>query len=146
MAYVDNKGKRIAPKHASRPAKKSKPPARNRPAFKPPSGDIASSGGDYGTRAAKNYSAKRAFRSAVRKTYAEQPTARRKQIAAASKRRPGPAAAAIRHEHSTRTAGARRSAGTDVLQGVLPGFGQARQQQKVINLSNLISSAHASSR
>jgi hypothetical protein len=140
MAYVGDNGKRIAPKHTSR----TKPPVRNAPHHvqTPPGGDIASSGGDYGTHKAKRYTASSAFRKSVRETYASQTPARRKQVSSGASNRPGPAAAAIRHEHTTRVAANRRAAGTNTPRGNIPGFGQAQQQRRSEAVINQILAAH----
>lgn len=139
MPYVDDRGKRTAPKHRSRKAAPPKPAHR---VVQFPHGDIASSGGDYGTRKAKAYSAGKAFRGAVRKTYSEQPTAVRKQIARASERRPGPAAAAIRHEHHTRTTANRRAAGTDRVTGIIPGLSEVARDKDIQDKVKLIQDIH----
>lgn len=86
------------PPAATKPKKK----ARRKPVVQAPAGDIASSGGDYGTTEAKKYEKKRAFRKAVRDTYKEQP--QRAKLAQAAKKTPGPAAKAIVHEHASRIA------------------------------------------
>jgi hypothetical protein len=140
VAYVGDNGKRIAPKHTSR----TKPPVRNAPHHvqTPPGGDIASSGGDYGTHKAKRYTASSAFRKSVRETYASQTPARRKQVSSGASNRPGPAAAAIRHEHTTRVAANRRAAGTNTPRGNIPGFGQAQQQRRSEAVINQILAAH----
>lgn len=136
MAYVSDSGKRLAPK--------AKPHSRNspHPVQTPPGGDIASSGGDYGTRKAKQYAATRTSRKAVRQTYVEQPAPRRKQIAAAVQHRPGPAAAAIRHEHISRVRANRRAAGTDRPSGVIPGLAQVQQQRRSQAVIALIQHLH----
>jgi hypothetical protein len=138
MAYVGDNGKRVAPKHRSRPARKPKPTP-----VKPPAGDIASSGGDYGTRKAKEYAATRASRRAVRQTYAEQPTARRQQISSASRNRPGPAAAAIRHEHRSRISSNQRSAGLTTPGSLVPGIGQVQQQRRSEHIARVIEHLHS---
>src|SRR3954466_2328201 len=144
MAYVGDTGKRTAPKRASRPARKSKPPTRNAPhsVQTPPGGDIASSGGDYGTHAAKRYSASHAFRQSVRQTYAAQTPKQRQQVSRGARHTPGPAAAVIRHEHTTRVAANRRAAGTNTPRGNIPGFGQVQQQRRSEAIINDILTAH----
>src|SRR5262249_29341368 len=88
------------------------------PRFKPPAGDVISSGGDYGTREAKGYSASAAFRHSVRSAYEAQPISRRRAVSAATRDGTGQAAAAIKHEHESRVARnlafARATAGRDV--------------------------------
>lgn len=141
MAYVSDTGKRTAPKRQS---PKAKPHARNAPhsVQTPPGGDIASSGGDYGTRQAKRYQASRAGRKAVRQTYTEQSPARRKQIATATKYMPDSISTAIQHEHISRTASDRHAAGLDRPRGLVPGLGQYEQQRKSQAITNLIQHLH----
>lgn len=150
MAYVSDSGKRTAPSRKSvqgkrRPAR-TKPPTHNapRPVQTPPGGDIASSGGDYGTRKAKQFAATRANRKAVRQTYAEQTPARRKQIATASQHRPGPAAAVVRHEHASRLIGnlanARANRSTFIPGATKEQYQQraAREQSAKLSVINLL--------
>src|SRR5436190_960870 len=118
MAYVGDNGKRVAPTRRSRPARK--PPAPPPRHVEPPHGDIACSGGDYGTRQAKGYTAKAAFRESVRKAYKAQPLPQRKAVSHAAASRPGPAAQAISHEHKSRIARNKEFARTAPL---LPGSG-----------------------
>src|SRR4051812_48841470 len=127
MAYVGDNGKRIAPTHRSRkakPAPRSKPPTSNAPrnVQTPPRGDIASSGGDYGTRKAKQYQVSRAGRKAVRDTYAEQTPKRRQQIAMSTKYLPDPVSTTIQHEHHRAVGAARRAAGLTTPGSVIPGL------------------------
>jgi hypothetical protein len=142
MAYVSDTGKRIAPRRAPHP--RAKPSTRNTPHHvqSPPGGDIASSGGNYGTQKAKRYTATKAFRKSVRQVYASRPLAERKQVSSAAQHRPGPAAGAIRHEHTTRIAANRRAAGLNTAGGNIPGFGQVQQQRRSQDVVNRILTAH----
>lgn len=70
-------------------------------AVKAPAGDVASSGGDYGTTQAKKAAKTPRVQRAVRDTYAEQPAAQREAILKNATGEPG---AVVRAEHESRVA------------------------------------------
>lgn len=83
---------------------------------KPPAGDVASSGGDYGTKQAEKFKQTKSYKRAVQQTYAAQPVAQRQRIVRNAR---GPEAAAVRPLHAQRQARARELARSQARHDVI---------------------------
>jgi hypothetical protein len=89
------------PRADAAPLRVKAKPKRKARRVTPPAGDIARSGGDYGTRDATAFKKTPAYRKAVRDTYTEQPIAKRRAIL---KHAAGQDARTVHHEHQSRLA------------------------------------------